>query len=31
MDKSLYGIEKITFLAQYRASFEGILNKGSQL
>jgi hypothetical protein len=24
MDKSLYGIENVTFLAQYRASFEGI-------
>jgi len=24
MDKSLYGIENVTFLAQYRVSFEGI-------
>jgi len=24
MDKSLYGIENVTFLAQYRASFGGI-------
>jgi len=26
MDNSFYGIENVTFLAQYRASLEAILN-----